>query len=311
MGPKNISIRHSIFWVVVFFAVPAGLFAFPQPAGRVSDFALVLTAGDKTHLQTLIRGVEGKTTAEIFVVTVTSLEGMTVEEYGNKLFNQWGIGKKKKDNGLLVLVCPPERKMRIEVGYGLEAAIPDGLAGEVIRKVFTPQLKKGEYSAGITAGVEQLARFVEGSEDASIWLGEQEGGAPMTFWVYLALAGFFSIFLLIGWTSFGYAFGSKVGFFILWGGIFGGIPLFMVCLIPGMPFWLRLLLVLEAPLAALFGFIKGLKHPNSLNVRRAKSGSGWVWGAGRGSGGSSGGSSSGGGSSGGGSSGGGGASGSW
>src|SRR6185503_16356833 len=115
--------------------------AIPAPHGPISDFAGVLSGPDKARIAAVIDRVESKTTAEIFVVTVSSLDDLTVEDYANQLFKQWGIGKKKKDNGLLVLVCPSARKMRIETGYGMEQVIPDGLAGEVIREVFIPAFK--------------------------------------------------------------------------------------------------------------------------------------------------------------------------
>ena len=95
----------------------------------------------------MLRDVEQQTTAEIAVVTVPSLDGMTVEEYASRLFKAWGIGKKGRDNGVLVLVAPTEHKMRIEVGYGLEAVLPDGLAGQIVRTECLPRFKEGDYAA--------------------------------------------------------------------------------------------------------------------------------------------------------------------
>lgn len=120
--------------------------AFPTATGYVTDAAHVLDAPAGNTLTTLADDLEQQTTAELAVVTVPSLDGMTVEEYANKLFQAWGIGKKGHDNGVLVLVAPGERKMRIEVGYGLEPVLPDGLAGEIIRTNFTPAFANGDYA---------------------------------------------------------------------------------------------------------------------------------------------------------------------
>src|SRR5262245_36363925 len=97
----------------------------PKPTGPINDFAQVLDEATERELAALVKSVEDETTAEIAVATVTSLEGMSVEEYATRLFAEWGIGQKGKDNGVLVLVAPSERKTRIEVGYGLEPILPD------------------------------------------------------------------------------------------------------------------------------------------------------------------------------------------
>src|SRR5688572_33269944 len=100
--------------------------AFPRPSGHVNDFAQVLTEDDRVYLENFLRSIERDTTAEVVVATVTSLDGMTIEEYANRLFADWGIGKRQRDNGVLLLVAPNDREVRIEVGYGLEGTIPDG-----------------------------------------------------------------------------------------------------------------------------------------------------------------------------------------
>ena len=141
----------------------AGAAGFPAPNGRVNDFAGVLDQSTRAALQGIISDTEQKTASEIAVVTVPSLDGMTVEDYAVGLFKAWGIGKKGSDNGVLILVCPAERKMRIEVGYGLEGVLPDGLSGEVIRQQFTPAFKDGNYSRGILEGVGRISEIVRGN----------------------------------------------------------------------------------------------------------------------------------------------------
>ena len=129
----------------------------PSPVGRVNDFASVLADAVEQELNALIETVERETTAQIAVVTVPSLDGLSVTEYALKLFNAWGIGQKGKDNGVLVLVAPTEREMRIEVGYGLEDVLPDRLAEQIIRAQFTPALRDGHYEDGMKGPI----RFVK------------------------------------------------------------------------------------------------------------------------------------------------------
>jgi len=104
--------------------------------------------------------LEKKTTAQVVVVVVPSLSGLTVEEYANRLFREWGIGQKEKNNGVLLLVAMSDRKVRIEVGYGLEGAIPDGKAGRILDEYVIPYFKEGEYDKGIYYGYLAIAKEV-------------------------------------------------------------------------------------------------------------------------------------------------------
>ena len=295
--------------------VPAlSLYGMPPPGGRVTDLAGVLDAPTRSALQAAIQSLESRTNDELFVVTVKSLEGLTVEDYANKLFNQWGIGKKGKDNGILVLVCPSERKVRIEVGYGLEATIPDGVAGGIIRSDFIPKFKEGNFGAGIQVGVSRLVGLLTGESPSPAPAGSDEVPEQVDFWTSIGTLAFLSIFLGIGYAAVGYALRSKQGFFLLWGGMFGGIPTLMVLLAPELAGPWRSLLVLVVLGALVIGYLLGRgPHQGRSKGPKDRKG-GWTWGSG--SGGSSGGGSSsddssGGDGGGGGSSGGGGASGSW
>ncbi len=154
--------RKTLLALILTTTLGAALVAadFPKPTGPVNDFAGLLDGPTKASLTTLIDAVEKETTAEIAVATVTTLDGMSVEEYANKLFKEWGIGQKGRDNGVLLLVAPTERNMRIEVGYGLEGVLPDGLAGNVMRDDMLPQFGRGDYQGGIVRGVERLAAII-------------------------------------------------------------------------------------------------------------------------------------------------------
>jgi uncharacterized protein len=280
---------------------------FPKSTGFINDFAGILDEKTKEDMNRLTREVEEKTSAEISVVTVSSLEGLTVEQYANELFRMWGIGKKGKDNGVLVLVAPNERKIRIEVGYGLEGILPDGLVGEIIRANVTPAFKRGDFAVGLRQGVDRIVDIVrEGkplSADEKRKLAEASEDRPPA-WVMIP---FFGLFVSVGFLMAGVALRAKAGALLLWGALFGGIP-FGMSMVPffNVP-WLVLAVLAVGVL--FLGYYKG-GSPRWQSFARGKGhkagGSGWIMGMGSGSGGSSSGGGFGGGSSGG-----GGASGSW
>ena len=144
--------------------------SFPAPTGYVNDFAQVIDAASKERMELLCQELESKTGSQLAVVTVTSLEGEPVEDYAVKLFQKWGIGKKEKSNGLLVLVAIQDRRSRIEVGYGLEGVITDGYAGEVLRDL-QPYFRSSQYGPGLAAAVSELAGRI--ARDAGIELTHQ------------------------------------------------------------------------------------------------------------------------------------------
>ena len=133
-----------------------------QPRGFVSDYANVISAPDERQLVSMIAELRQKTGAEIAVVTIPSLEGGDIDDFTVRLFNKWGVGQKGKDNGLMFLAAMKDRKMRIEVGYGLEGSIPDAEAGRIRREVITPYFKAGQPGKGIVAGVAALSREITG-----------------------------------------------------------------------------------------------------------------------------------------------------
>src|SRR5215203_4474393 len=153
-----------LWWVVFAGATGASAQILPKPTSRVSDLAGVLTPPTRAELEALLIALEKDTTAEVIVATTTSLGGMSVEDYGNRVFKEWQIGKASLDNGVLVLVAPTERKMRIEVGYGLEGIIPDGLAGTIIRDDFMPNFRNGNYDAGMLTGVRRVSDVIRAKQ---------------------------------------------------------------------------------------------------------------------------------------------------
>jgi uncharacterized protein len=194
----------------------------PKPVGRINDFAAILDEPTERQLDALLDALEKQTTAEVAVATVSSLEGLSLEDYANTLFNQWGVGQKGKDNGVLVVVVPRQREMRIEVGYGLEGVLPDGLAGEIIRNDFGPRFKQGEYNAGVVAGVTRIANIVSGRERvaAGSYRAVESGRMPAVVWWMLFLV----LTPIIGLAALGFGGGirHKDGQTVIVGLLFAG-----------------------------------------------------------------------------------------
>ena len=139
--------------------------AFPELTGRVVDAADVLTPGQRADLSAKLKAHEDRTSDQVVVATVPSLHGITIEDYGNRLFRAWKLGQAKANNGALLLVAPAERKVRIEVGYGLEGALTDALSRVIIASAITPRFKAGDLYGGIDAGVDGMLAVL--SRDAS------------------------------------------------------------------------------------------------------------------------------------------------
>ena len=132
------------------------------PSGYVNDFANVLSEPVETELSNILNQYAASTTNEIAVVTVVSLDGDYIENYAEKLFQEWGIGTSKNNNGVLLLLSVDDRELRIEVGYGLEGAIPDSVADRIIRDDMVPALKDNNYDGAVAAGVGRIMEAAQG-----------------------------------------------------------------------------------------------------------------------------------------------------
>jgi len=143
-------------------AWPALAITYPRPQGYVSDFAYLIPPSSQAALEADLAQLEKDTAAEVAVVTITSLDGDTIEGYAAGLFQAWGIGKKDQDNGVLFIVALSERKARIEVGYGLEPVITAGRAGRILDDRVIPQFKNGDYSTGILQGAAAIEDYIRG-----------------------------------------------------------------------------------------------------------------------------------------------------
>lgn len=154
--------RLSVFLMIILF-VPAAARAVELPAmprNHVVDLAGVVDDGAESKLNGYLLELEKKTTAQVVVLTVPSLEGQPLEEFSLSVAERWRLGQKDRDNGVLILVAPNDRKYRFEIGYGLEGALPDSLVGTIGRQYMVPNFRKGDYSTGIAAAVIVVANEI-------------------------------------------------------------------------------------------------------------------------------------------------------
>jgi len=138
---------------------------FPPLTGRVVDQANILTAQSRTDLETKLKELEDKSSIQLVVATVKSLQGSDVETYANELFRFWKLGEAKQNNGALLLIAPAEHKVRIEAGYGLEGTLTDALSSVIISSAIIPRFKTGDFSGGIERGVDGIVSVLSGDTE--------------------------------------------------------------------------------------------------------------------------------------------------
>jgi len=132
------------------------------PSGFINDYASLLSQDQRHTIETNLKNFEKTTGNEIAVVTIPSLKGDTIENFAVKLFQDWGIGKKGKDNGVLFLIAKDDRKFRIEVGYGLEGNLTDAQSFAILDGVVKPAFKNGDYYSGISNGIHEIEKAIQG-----------------------------------------------------------------------------------------------------------------------------------------------------
>ncbi len=134
---------------------------FPKLTGRVTDAAGVLPAETTAALEAKLKALEDTTGTQLVVATVPDLQGYEIDEYGYQLGRAWGIGQKGTNNGAIMLIAPAQRKLRIEVGYGLEGVLTDAVSSRIIRQAILPRFKSGDMAGGIAAGADQLIALLQ------------------------------------------------------------------------------------------------------------------------------------------------------
>jgi len=231
---KNRSKLSSLLFVIFLLSSLQAHATFPKTQGYVSDFAGIIPSNAATLLTTLGQELKNKTGAELAIVTVNDLGDQSLETYAVDLFEQWGIGSKGKDNGILILVAKKERQIRIEVGYGLEGSIPDGRATQIIREQIVPAFGAGDYGAGLWRGALAVSQII--ARDAGVTLDLKTPAVPYTrqrrrrkslfgtllnlifFILFLFFTFFRRLFFPFGYRRRGYWTSGLGGF----GGGFGG-----------------------------------------------------------------------------------------
>jgi uncharacterized protein len=153
--------------LLAFAAVVAFAIDYPTLSGRVVDQANVITPQSRSALETKLKDLEDKSSIQLVVATVKSLQGTDVETYANGLFRTWKLGQAQKNNGVLLLVAPAEHRVRIEVGYGLEGTLTDALSSVIIASAIVPRFKAGDFPGGIERGVDGIINVLSG--DSAGW----------------------------------------------------------------------------------------------------------------------------------------------
>jgi uncharacterized protein len=309
-----------VAWIAFAVAFAADV---PYLSGRVVDDAEILRPATREAIAGRLAAHEQKTTNQVAVLTIPTIGDEGIEEFATRVFGTWRLGQRGKDNGVLVVVVPNDRKLRIEVGYGLEGTLTDAAAGRIIRNVMTPAIKAGDFDKGVFDGVDAIVGQLEGTNDVAKIAdvpapARSSSGFPMRIddpslppWpVRILLACF--IFGIIGLFTFFGIVTPGAGWFLYF---------FLI------PFWAMFPIVIlgaRGALALLIVYLAGFpiaklalsrtdwyaKARREIKAKGSTTIGGFTVGSGS-SGGWSSGSSSGGFSGGGGSSGGGGASGSW
>jgi len=173
-------LRHCLFLILMLvllctnlaFAAPE-LPAAPTSSIYVQDYAEVLDADTEAAINAIGTALQAKTKAQIVVVTIPDLQGYPIEDYALALFRKWGIGDQELNNGVLMLIAPQERKSRIEVGYGLEGALPDGKTGRIQDEYMLPFFKEGDYNSGIYNGYLALVNETAAEYNVTIDINPQ------------------------------------------------------------------------------------------------------------------------------------------
>lgn len=237
---KNIFVKRTLIavFLFVFSSQVYAYYSLPRATGYVNDFAQMLTPQTKQNLENKLSLFQASTTNEIAVVTIAKLNGDTIENFAVKLFAEWKIGKEKQDNGILFLISRDDHKMRIEVGYGLEGALPDAKSSRILNQVVTPLFKEGKYDEGVSRAVDEIINATK-DENYNISSVSSSKKGMSVDWIFI-------IIFLTQWLLFlisilrrskswwlggvlGGVFGGAFMFWFGWSFIFGGaITVFLV-----------------------------------------------------------------------------------
>jgi len=190
------SLRNTIaFLLALHFASVTFAAEVPFLTGRVNDTAEILSSSTARELEQILKRHEDSTSNQVVVLTIRSLQGETLEEYSIHVVDTWKLGIKGKDNGVLLLVVSEDRKVRIEVGRGLEGDLPDITCGIIIRKEIIPRFKEGDYNAGVRAGVTAILAAIKGAYTADDDTEDDVGVFPLLIGsgLFIVVVGVFTL----------------------------------------------------------------------------------------------------------------------
>lgn len=200
-------IRRAFFGLfalaVLVCAAAAQTLTFPQLSGRVVDEAAILDSAARSALTQTLSDLEAKSTDQLVVVTLRSLRGTSIEDYGYQLGRAWQIGQQGKNNGVLLIVAPNERKVRIEVGYGLEGTLTDAITKLIIENSILPRFKAGDFPGGIKRGAEDIVSVLTGDEEYKQRATQKASQSVTTnelivMIIFVLIAGFIFVNVMFG-----------------------------------------------------------------------------------------------------------------
>ena len=193
----------------------AELDAIPELSSRVTDLTQTLSPAEKAQLEQKLAAFEAKKGSQIAILVVPTTQPEDIAQYSLRVVEKWKIGRKKSDDGVLVLIAKDDRKMRIEVGYGLEGAIPDLYAKRIISEIISPKFKQGDFFGGLNDGIDKLIGLVDGEALPAPNKAKFNGLGIMNILPILLFGGLVSGLMLR--SMFGTFFGSALN-----GGLLGG-----------------------------------------------------------------------------------------
>ncbi|MBY0348214.1 MAG: TPM domain-containing protein [Hydrotalea flava] len=180
----------SILLLQTFFCLAQDILPKPNPPRLVNDYAGVLSAEQNAALEQKLVALDDSTSNQIAIVLVKTLNGYDVADYANKLFRAWGIGNKKTNNGILILAAIDDRKVWIEIGYGLEGAIPDATTSQIYRDEIVPAFRNKDYYTGLNNAVDDLAKAAVGEYKVARKQDKPTGSGAIIFIILLLIVFF-------------------------------------------------------------------------------------------------------------------------
>ncbi len=215
---KNIFVKSNFFVSILFLLLLGFVNAFaqheiPELKQYANDFTNTLSASELSQLNSELKKFDDATSNQVVLLIISTLDGYPLEMYANEVAEKNKIGTKENENGILFLVVKDDRKMRIEVGYGLEGALPDALASSIIRNEVAPHFKRGDYTSGVVAGLSAIIAATKGEYKNNRRQRDngEDGGFPWSLVIFII------IFLI-----FGRGRGGGIGTFLLLNALGGG-----------------------------------------------------------------------------------------